>query len=103
MTDDIYTAPESALIDAAAEAELEFYVVSPFKFSVLFFVTMGLYSIYWFYKNWSCYKYVHKESIWPVPRGIFNIFFAHSLFGKVNATLQKIGSGHKWSPSALAA
>ncbi len=102
MTDDIYMAPESALIDESVNTEPEFYVVSPLKFGVLFFVTMGIYSIYWFYKNWWFYKHYHGEKIWPVPRGIFSIFFTHSLFKKVDATLKKIGGDYKWDPVGLA-
>lgn len=66
-----------------------FYVVSLRKFAILFFVTLGGYQLYWFYKNWNCFKdRVPAASevgttIWPVPRALFSIFFVHSLFRTV--------------------
>lgn len=50
-----------------------FYVVSTRKFAILFLATLGLYWIYWFYKNWDRYKdkwpYASEvgSTIWPVP------------------------------------
>jgi hypothetical protein len=60
--------------------EMEFYVVSPKKFLILFIGTFGMYTIYWFYKHWSEYKKSSNEDMWPIMRGIFTIFFTHSLF-----------------------
>lgn len=60
--------------------EMEFYVVSPKKFLVLFLCTFGVYTVYWFYKHWSLYKKSSSEDMWPIMRGIFSIFFTHSLF-----------------------
>jgi hypothetical protein len=50
-----------------------------------------MYAVYWFYKNWSNYKnrisnnIDEDRSIWPVPRGIFSIFFTHALFREIKA------------------
>jgi hypothetical protein len=66
-----------------------FYVVSKRKLAILFVATFGLYTIYWFYKNWDRYKdnkpYASEvgSTIWPVPRALFSVFFVHSLFRKV--------------------
>jgi hypothetical protein len=63
-----------------------FYVVSLRKFALLFFMTLGGYQLYWFYKNWDCFKdrvpaaSAFGTTIWPVPRALFSIFFVHSLF-----------------------
>jgi hypothetical protein len=59
---------------------MEFYVVSPRKFLMLFLGTFGLYTVYWFFKHWSQYKKSSGEDMWPMMRGIFTIFFTHSLF-----------------------
>lgn len=76
-----------------------FYIVSRKKLAILYLATLGLYGIYWFYKNWSNYKHSTSDrfnpdrAIWPVPRGLFSIFFVHALFreikgfGRDNATL----------------
>jgi hypothetical protein len=68
-----------------------FYVVSRKKLAILYMATLGLYGVYWFYKNWSNYKHRTSDnsdfdrSIWPVARGIFSIFFTHALFREVKA------------------
>jgi hypothetical protein len=88
MTDISIAAPALEAEQAPASVEdAAFYVVSPRKLTILFIVTMGLYSVYWFYKNWSQYR-DHgtgegRQSIWPAPRGLFAIFFVHSLFSKI--------------------
>tara|TARA_R110000764_G_scaffold239212_1_gene337832 strand:+ start:1151 stop:1723 length:573 start_codon:yes stop_codon:yes gene_type:complete len=61
----------------------ELYVVSPKKFTILFFCTMGLYSLYWSYKNWSLYNSSTNANIWPFARAFFDIFFIHSLCNKL--------------------
>ncbi|MBP7369948.1 MAG: hypothetical protein KA902_00760 [Arenimonas sp.] len=60
--------------------KMEFYIVSPEKFLLLYIGTFGMYSVYWFYKHWSQYKKSTHEDLWPVMRAIFAIFFVHSLF-----------------------
>jgi hypothetical protein len=61
-------------------SKIEFYIVSPEKFLLLFIGTMGIYSIYWFYKHWSQYNKSTQERLWPIMRALFSIFFVHSLF-----------------------
>lgn len=60
--------------------QLPFYTVSEKKFLIMFLGTFGVYGIYWFYRHWTAYKESQKNDIWPVARGIFSIFFTHSLF-----------------------
>lgn len=60
--------------------EMEFYVVSQNKFLILFLGTFGMYTVYWFFKHWSLYKESSNDDVWPIMRGIFSIFFTHSLF-----------------------
>lgn len=49
-----------------------------------------MYQIYWFWKNWALYKArPHDEDIWPIPRGIFTIFFAHSLADLISRSLSR--------------
>lgn len=88
MSEDIYSAPESELTSEADERSSDYYVVSLKKFTVLFLATLSVYSVYWFYKNWRIIKVRQGLSIWPVPRAIFDIFFTHSLFRKVESDLK---------------
>lgn len=88
MDDNIYAAPAANLENENSNSlDNEFYVVSGKKFAALFFSTMGLYAVYWYYKNWSLYKGRHNADLWPVPRAFFSIFFIHSLFEKVHTKL----------------
>jgi hypothetical protein len=64
--------------------------------------TVGIYQVYWFYKNWKRVQELTGEALWPVPRGIFSIFFAHSLFRRVDAKLATLGNPFRWSASTTA-
>ncbi|MGH1487202.1 MAG: hypothetical protein ACRBCI_13395 [Cellvibrionaceae bacterium] len=102
MDDNIYKAPEANLVSSNDEANAQFYIVSIKKFTILFFATVGMYPIYWFYKNWKLQKERHDLSIWPVARGIFSIFYAHTLFNKIDSVLQQKQKVFEWSAGAVA-
>ncbi|MCE0495472.1 hypothetical protein [Vibrio salinus] len=80
----------------------KFYVVSMRKFTILFFATFGLYQVYWAYKNWVNYKTETGEKVWPIARAIFQIFFTHSLFRKVDAELKGTQLPYSWHPAYTA-
>lgn len=102
MSHDVYATPEAPLLTDKSLPAHDLYVVSTAKFTVLFIVTMGLYGVYWFYKNFRQQKDRHNLKIWPVPRGIFSIFFAHSLFRTVDEKLKAGGMEFSWNPGSLA-
>lgn len=102
MNVDPYAPPKADLVPDPDQAGLQFYVVSIEKFTVLFFATLGLYSIYWFYRNWHLYKTANNLKMWPVARAIFNIFFVHKLFSNVKDVLEGKNTPFAWSPNALA-
>ncbi|HSX84085.1 MAG TPA: hypothetical protein VLE50_01705 [Cellvibrio sp.] len=103
MENEIYKTPEAdleaTLID---ETDDHFYVVSPQKFLVLFFMTVGVYRIYWFYRHWAQHKKHIDSSIWPIPRAIFSIFFTHSLFDLIDFRLKDKNIPFNWTPGLLA-
>lgn len=84
MTDNVYAAPQSDL-DERVQSDIDdrFYVVSPRKMMILTLATAGLYILFWNFKHWSNYRHVTGESIWPLPRAIFMVFFTHSLIHKI--------------------
>lgn len=85
MSDNVYAAPLSNLDQQTyAGTEPRFYVVSTRKLLVLYFITIGLYHLYWNYKNWALHNRATGEGVWPVPRAIFSIFFTHSLFRDIS-------------------
>ncbi len=100
---DLNYQPPAARVDEAVDVDsLPFYVVAPTKFTVLYFGTLGLYGIYWFYRHWAQFKRANGLKIWPVPRGIFNIFFAHSLFGEFDQALKREGQTFAWDAKSQA-
>ena len=101
MEANIYQAPESDLVTSDLE-ESQFYVVSNKKFLILFISTLGMYSIYWYYKNWKSYMENSNENIMPFWRAVFSIFFTHSLFRKLNEKALKNDQNHQFSNAALA-
>lgn len=74
---------------ALAEGQIDhaapplFFPVSALKLLVMTTCTLGLYQIYWFYKNWSLIKERENLSIIPSLRGLFAVFFCYSLFRKI--------------------
>ncbi len=102
MSGDVYLPPEADLTTVEDNICQEFYVVGAKKFIVLFMMTMGFYSVYWFYKNWQQYKLEHDDDSWPVARAIFSIFFVHSLFSAVESRLNNLKRNYVWSPQLLA-
>ena len=101
METNAYQTPQADL-STADNLTAAYYVVSTKKFITLFISTLGIYAIYWFYKNWSLYKATSNSNAWPIMRGIFSIFFTHSLFKNVNQTMQSKSISYKWDHSLVA-
>ncbi|KQW93989.1 hypothetical protein ASC94_15715 [Massilia sp. Root418] len=102
MNDNVYAPPKAELgPDSRSMAGVPFYVVSPRKFLILFIATLSIYQVYWLYKNWALYRQASGESLWPVPRAIFSVFFLHSLFRHVKAHKQEDAPG-EWNNNASA-
>lgn len=97
-----YAAPSHDRLEVAAAESEHFYVVSPTKFCVLYLATLGLYTLYWDYKQWALIKRTTHGSEWPVPRAIFNIFFQHSLNAEIDQRLHRQGIAFDWSPNGRA-
>lgn len=103
MTDNPYAPPETNPTNLVKpDIHPDLYIVSKTKFYFLFIATLGLYQVYWAYKNWSLYRDATGEKIWPVPRAIFQIFFFHSLFRIVQGKLDHAGKSFDWNPTSHA-
>jgi len=73
-------------IDAAHQPtfdKMAFYPVSMIKFLTLSFLTMGIYSAYWFYRNWKHSKNIDNNASMPIARAIFNIFWYYPLYNRL--------------------
>ena len=103
MSQDIYAPPESDTDFSAADVDgVQFYVVGIRKFLILSIVTMNLYFVYWFWRNWRDVKVSTGDSIWPIPRAIFYIFFTHSLLGLADDQLSDKKTEFSWSYRSVA-
>lgn len=60
--------------------EMDYYPVSIFKFMVFYIGTMGLYAMYWNYKNWQYIQRRDQSQIMPFARGFFYYFWYYPLY-----------------------
>ena len=101
MTEENIYAPPKASLELEADLPISqvFYVVSKRKFCTLYIATLGLYQVYWYYKNWVQYKKATNADIWPIARAIFPVFFTHSLFALVERRILLKEKSSAWKPS----
>jgi hypothetical protein len=92
----------SAMTAADREEAANFYVVAPRKFMLLMIATMSMYSIYWWYKNWQSYRQTSGETIWPVVRAIFSLFFVHQFCRIMQTKLASGAANFAWNPRTTA-
>jgi hypothetical protein len=89
--------------EASDGAEAMFYGVKTSKFITLSVLTWGLYTLYWFYENFSrCKKQLDDDSI-PLARAIFSPIFSYALFIVVNMRLEERGHKKLLSAGVIAA
>ncbi len=104
MSSNPYQPPSADLVDpapAAPPADALFYIVSPTKFLCLMIGTFGLYAVYWFYRHWKQLDR-RDRGYWPVARGLFSIFFTHSLFREIERERSRQRRTFDWSPYWMA-
>jgi transglutaminase-like putative cysteine protease len=63
--------------------ETKFYPVSPLKFGLLALVTLGLYQVYWFYRNWSYLKRVESPNALPFFRALFSFLWFYPFYRRL--------------------
>ncbi|WP_296233804.1 hypothetical protein [Pseudomonas sp. UBA4617] len=77
--------------------QVPFFVVSPTKFGVMTFFTMGFYWLYCFYQNWKLYGARTGEKVSPFWRSAFAVFFIYPLLRRVNDHIRDSGRSYPWS------
>lgn len=99
--DNLYQTPSAELIIEKRPRDM-FFVTSLNKLFTLYFVTLGLYSIYWVYKQWDTQRAAMRpRRISPAARSIFQIFFIHSLCRLIAKQLQAKGL-EEWKYASVA-
>jgi len=83
-------APVDDIAPAAKAAEPIFFAVSRKKLIVMLIVTLTLYELVWFYKNWA-HERRRGEPVMPLMRTIFTVFFCYSLFDRVRRRGRPLG------------
>lgn len=78
------TTNESMIENTGSESSTStYFTVSRTKLLIMSLCTMGLYDLYWFYKNWSHIKSQQKSKIRPFWRAFFAPFWAYSAFNHI--------------------
>jgi len=79
-----------------------YFTVSDTKFLLMTFCTLGLYELYWFYKNWVYIRDKQKSNIMPFWRAFFAPLWTYYLFDIVNEDAENKSLGFKLNPLILA-
>ncbi len=79
---DMPTGPEN--VKSVTEATAPFFPVSATKLALLSFCSVGIYEVYWFYKNWVLVKERERSDIRPFWRALFAVIFCFPLFKRID-------------------
>jgi hypothetical protein len=104
MSSNPYAPPTAELADAQAAQTQQpaFFAVSIAKLTVLSLCTLGLYELYWFYKNWQFVRARERSNIVPVLRAFFAVFFCYACFARIRDHGKKVGIQPPLSAGACA-
>ena len=80
-----------------------YFPVSILKLIVMSVCTMGIYDLYWFYKNWKIIKEREKIGVSPFWRAFFAYFFCYSLLKTIRTTAQSLNLNRSIAAGQLAA
>lgn len=77
-------------LERGSGAEPPFYSVSTAKLCILSLATLGLYDLYWFYKNWARIKQHSGVALRPFWRAFFAPLYCHALATTVNSAAESL-------------
>ena len=87
----------------STSANQQWFSVSTPKFILMAVCTLGIYELYWFYKNWMHVRNLENSQIWPFWRSLFSRFTAYFLFKRVRASAQENALANTVPAGGLAA
>jgi hypothetical protein len=79
-----------------------FFAVSVTKLVILSVCTLGLYELYWFYKNWQLIRLREASNISPGARAFFAIIFCYQCFSRIRTAGVEAGITPALPAGALA-
>jgi hypothetical protein len=79
-----------------------YFSVSQTKLILMSIFTLGIYEIYWFYKNWNHIKIRTRQKIRPFWRAIFSVFYCYALFKEVQESTDSHRGSQHINPGWLA-
>jgi hypothetical protein len=98
QTPDTTSARQFAPLDASDDrAEHDWFPVGAGKFVALSLCTLGLYELYWSYKQWQRIQKRTGESLRPFWRAFFAPLWNFSLLEKIRDDAQKSSTPVGWS------
>lgn len=77
-------------LERGSGAEPPFYSVSTAKLCILSLATLGIYDLYWFYKNWVRIKQHSGVALRPFWRAFCAPFYCHALATTVNSASESL-------------
>lgn len=100
-----YAAPKARVEDAAAESgEPVYFPVGTLKLTLMVLGSLGLYQLYWFYKNWKCMQRNDNEKLLAPVRAFFYPLMSYFLFRRIrdHAASAQVDAGLAAGPLAFA-
>ncbi len=106
MEENLYAPPRATVAEVSSlneDTELRFFAVSPFKLVVMTVTTLGLYEVYWFYKQWVLIRKHSEPDILPWARALFGVFWCYSCFEYIRNEERRLNLEPALSAGPLAA
>jgi len=101
---DPYTAPAAHVEDTSpGQSEPVFFPVGLLKLALMSVVCLGLYQLYWFYRNWRLADRPNSTMFGGIIQALFYPVLAYFLFRRIEAERRKHGAGRPLVPGLLAA
>ena len=95
--------PADAVPELSEAQAAPWFAVGTTKLVVMSLVTLGLYEVYWFYRQWKSVQAQASDTVHPVLGAIFSGLSGFWLFPRVRAAADEAGVRVGWSGAAMAA
>jgi hypothetical protein len=89
-------------LNRVSEDELPFYCVSPAKLAILSLASLGLYELFWFYKNWKMVEARSDQNISPFWRALFSPIFCYYFATTTNSAAESLNITQRIRPGIIA-